>query len=124
MLQNYIIGHLDDAIVGGLTRDLMTKWDDNDDNRFSAKKFPPTKKFHDKGIDKTKNRYIRYEDIAKLPRLQHATAEIEHHIGNVTVDSVWLIKKTNSNDRFQNWHQDMKHTITMTVIVNVGVVMM
>jgi hypothetical protein len=100
-LQNYIIGHLNDAIVGGLTRDLMTKWDDNNDNGFSAKKFSPTKKFLDKGIDKTKNRYSRYEDIAELPRLQRVMAEIKHQIGNITVDSVWLIKKTNPTTDFK-----------------------
>ncbi len=80
-LQNYNMGHLDDAIVGELTRDLMTKWDDNNDNGFLAMKFPPTKKFLDKEINKTKNRYILYEDIAKLPRLQRLMAEIEHEIG-------------------------------------------
>ena len=68
--------------------------------------------------------YVRFKDIAKLPKLQRVMTEIEDQIGHITVDSVWLIKKTNSSDRFQNWHQDMKHTITMTVIVNVGVVMM
>ncbi len=50
--------------------------------------------------------------------------QIEDQIGHITVDSVWLIKKTRVDDGFQEWHQDMKHNITMTVIVNVGVVTM
>jgi len=122
-LQKYVVGHLNEAIVSGLTRDLVSKWDDNDDHGFSVKKFPPTKEFLGKGIDKTKNRYIRFKDIAKLPRLQRVTTEIEDRIGNITVDSVWLIKKMRTDDGFQEWHQDMKHNITTTVIVNVGVVM-
>jgi hypothetical protein len=50
------------------------------------------------------------------------TTEIEERLGNITVDSVWLIKKTKGDDGFQQWHQDLKHSITTTVIVNVGVV--
>ena len=114
-LQKYVVGHLNEAIVSGLTRDLVSKWDDNDDHGFSVKKFPPTKEFLGKGIDKTKNRYIRFKDIAKLPRLQRVTTEIEDRIGNITVDSVWLIKKMRTDDGFQEWHQDMKHNITTTL---------
>jgi hypothetical protein len=33
-----------------------------------------------------------------------------------------LIKKTIADDGFQEWHQDMKHRITKTIVVNVGVV--
>ena len=122
ILQNYIVGRLDEEVVSGLTRDLVTKWDDNDKHGYSVKKFPPTNKFLGKGIDKTKNRYIRFKDIAKLPRLHRVTTEIEDRIGHITVDSVWLIKKTRADDGFQEWHQDMKHNITTTVIINVGVV--
>jgi hypothetical protein len=35
---------------------------------------------------------------------------------------VWLIKKTIADDGFQEWHQDFKHKITKTIVVNVGVV--
>jgi hypothetical protein len=99
-LQNYIVRHLNETIVSGLTRDLVTKWDDNDDHRFLVKKFPLMKKFlgKGKGIDKTKNRYVRFKDIAKLPSLQRVTAEIKDQIGHITVDSVWLIKKTRADN--------------------------
>jgi hypothetical protein len=35
---------------------------------------------------------------------------------------VWLIKKTIADDGFQEWHQDFKHKITKTIVVNVGIV--
>ena len=35
---------------------------------------------------------------------------------------MWLIKKTQADDGFQEWHQDFKHKITKTIVVNVGVV--
>jgi hypothetical protein len=92
-LDNYIVGHIDESVVSGLTSDLVSKWDDNDDHGYSADKYPPSKKFQQQPIDNSKNRHIRYEQIAKLPRLQRVTTEIEQKLGNITVDSVWLIKK-------------------------------
>ena len=121
-LDNYIVGHVDESVFRGLTRDLVSKWDDNDDHGYSADKYPPSKKFQQQPIDKSKNRHIRYEQIAKLPQLQRLTTEIEQKLGNITVDSVWLIKKQKDDDGFQHWHQDMKHRISTTVVVNVGVV--
>ena len=121
-LDNYIVGHVDESVFRGLTRDLVSKWDDNDDHGYSADKYPPSKKFQQQPIDKSKNRHIRYEQIAKLPQLQRLTTEIEQKVGKITVDSVWLIKKQKEDDGFQHWHQDMKHRISTTVVVNVGVV--
>jgi hypothetical protein len=121
-LDNYIVGHVDESVFRGLTRDLVSKWDDNDDHGYSADKYPPSKKFQQQPIDKSKNRHIRYEQIAKLPQLQRLTTEIEQKLGNITVDSVWLIKKQKEDNGFQHWHQDMKHRISTTVVVNVGVV--
>jgi hypothetical protein len=44
----------------------------------------------------------------------------EDKFKDITVDSVWLIKKTKQDDGFQEWHQDMKIKITTTIVVNVG----
>jgi hypothetical protein len=121
-LEKYVIGKLNEDMVSELTHDLVTKWDDNDDRGYSVEKYPPSKKFQEQPIDKCKNRHIQYEQIAKLPKLQRVTTEIEAQLKNLTVDSVWLIKKTKGDDGFQHWHQDLNHSITTTVIVNVGVV--
>ncbi len=50
-----------------------------------------------------------------------STSAIEEEVGDITVDSVWLIKKTIADDGFQEWHQDFKHKITKTIVGNVGV---
>jgi hypothetical protein len=39
-LDNYIVGHLDESVFSGLTRDLVSKWDDNDNHGYSADKYP------------------------------------------------------------------------------------
>jgi hypothetical protein len=79
------------------------------------------KKFLGK-IDQEKNRHILHDQIHKVPKIQQLVLAIEEEVGNITVNSVWLIKKTIANDGFQEWHQDMKHKITKTIVVNVGIV--
>ncbi len=48
---------------------------------------------------------------------------IEEEIRNITFNSVWLIKKSKEDDGLQEWHQDMKHRITTTAVVTVGIVL-
>ncbi len=97
--------------------DLYVNWDD----QYSATKFPPAKKFFG-DIDRDKNHHILSDQIQKLPRIQRLVIAIEEEVGDITVDSVWLIKKTLGDDGFQEWHQDFKHKITKTIVVNIGVV--
>ena len=97
--------------------DLYVNWDEE----YSATKFPPAKKFFGE-IDRDKNRHILSDQIHKVPKIQRLDLAIEEEVGDITVDSVWLIKKTISDDGFQEWHQDFKHKITRTIVVNVGVV--
>jgi hypothetical protein len=97
--------------------DIYVNWDEE----YSATKFPPAKKFLG-DIDRAKNCHILSDQIHKLPRIQRLVLAIEEEVGDITVDSVWLIKKTIGDDGFQEWHQDFKHKITKTIVVNVGVV--
>ena len=110
-------GKLDASLVNTLMTDLYM----NRDKEYSATNFPPAKKFFGK-IDRDKNRHILKDQIHKVPKIQHLDIAIEEQVGNITVDSVWLIKKTIANDGFQEWHQDFKHKITKTIVVNVSCV--
>ena len=100
-----------------LVHDLLRHWDD----KYSAEQFPPSSKFQDKLIDRSKNRHIRSNQIHLLPMIQQLCIAFEELIGGITVDSVWLLKKSKDDDGFQGWHQDMPHKITTTIVVNVGV---
>ena len=100
-----------------LVHDLLHHWDD----KFSVDKFPPSSKFQDRKIDKSKNRHILSHHIHLLPMIQQLCLAFEEIIGGITVDSVWLLKKLKGDDGFQGWHQDLPHKITTTIVVNVGV---
>jgi len=100
-----------------LVNDLLHHWDDT----YSAERFPPSSKFQDIKIDKAKNRHILSHHIHLLPMIQQLCLAFEEIVGGITVDSVWVMMKTNEDDGFQGWHQDLPHKISTTIVVNVGV---
>jgi hypothetical protein len=116
-MKTHIQGKLDASFVNTLMTDLYLNWDED----YSVTKFPPAKKFVGE-IDKAKNCHILRDQIPHVPKIHRLVLAIEDKVSNITVDSVWLIKKTITNDGFQEWHQDFKHKITKTIVVNVGVV--
>ncbi len=103
------------SALNGLVEDLFLEWD----HKYSADQFPPASKFLGR-VDKAKNRHIRKHQIHLLPKIERLVLSIEEKFKDITVDSVWLIKKTKQDDGFQEWHQDMKTKITTTIVVNVG----
>ena len=100
-----------------LTDNLLHHWDDT----YWAEKFPPPLKFQGIKIDKAKNRHILKCYIHSLPKIEQFVNAFEQIVGGITVNSVWLLKKSKEDDDFQKWHQDMKFRITTTIVVNVGV---
>jgi hypothetical protein len=115
-MTSHVQGRIDPSVLNGLTQDLFLHWD----TTYSSEKFPPASKFFGR-IDKEKNRHIRHDQIHKVPQIQQLVLAIEEVVDeDITVDSVWLIKKTKEDDGFQEWHQDMKHRVTKTIVVNVG----
>ncbi len=103
------------STLNGLDDELFLEWDD----KYSADQFPPASKFLGR-VDKAKNRHILKHQIHLLPKIERLVLSFEEMFNDITVDSVWLIKKTKQDDGFQEWHQDMKTKITRTIVVNVG----
>jgi hypothetical protein len=103
------------STLNGLGEDLYLEWD----GKYSADQFPPASKFLGP-VDKAKNRHILNHQIHLLPKIERLVLSFQEKFNDITVDSVWLIKKTKQDDGFQEWHQDMKTKITRTIVVNVG----
>lgn len=100
-----------------LSDDLLHHWDDT----YSADIFPPPKNFLGK-IDKSKNRSIPQNLFYLVPKIEQLVYAFEEIVGGITVERVWVLQKSNDDDGFQGWHQDMKNRISTTIVVNVGVV--
>ncbi len=73
-------------------------------------------------MDKDKNRHIHSDKFDDVPRIRELVHIFEAKFEHLCVDSVWLLKKTSSNDGFQGWHRDfaLGQKITTTIVVNVG----
>jgi hypothetical protein len=112
-MSTYSHGQL--STLNGLGEDLFLEWD----HKYSADKFPPASNFLGR-VDKAKNRHFLKHQIHLLPKIERLVLSFEEKFKDITVDSVWLIKKTKQDDGFQEWHQDMKTKITRTIVVNVG----
>jgi len=87
-MKQHTQGTLDAPFLHTLMTDIYVNWDEE----YSATKFPPAKKFLG-DIDRAKNRHILSDQIHKLPRIQRLVLAIEEEVGDIIVNSVWLIKK-------------------------------
>ena len=90
------------------------------DDKYLEELFLPAKKIQGK-IARAKNHHILKTQIHLVPKIEQLIYAFEEIVGGITVDSVWLLKKSKDDDGFQGWHQDMKHKISMTIVVIVGV---
>jgi len=117
-MDSYITGEIDRTSLDALTQDLVRNWD----RTYSVKLFPPCLGFNGEIVDRDKNRHIHSEKFKDLPRIDELVGIFEEKFNQLRVDSVWLLKKTRSNDGFQTWHKDFElgSKITATIVVNIG----
>jgi len=116
---NYFIkGRIDTTSLDRLTNDLVANWN----TTYSEKLFPTCSLFDGEPVDKDKNRQIHSNQFDNVPRIRDLVHIFENKFEHLRVDSVWLLKKTSSNDGFQGWHRDfaLGQKITTTIVVNVG----
>ena len=113
-------GRVDRTSLDRLTKDIVDNWN----TTYSEKLFPTCSLFDGEAVDKDKNRHIYSDKFDNVPRIRELVQIFEEQFEHLRVDSVWLLKKKNSNDGFQGWHRDfaLGQKITMTIVVNVGCV--
>jgi hypothetical protein len=46
----------------------------------------------------------------KVPKIERLVSDLEDELSDVTIDSVWLVKKTKKDVAIKQWHLGMKHT--------------
>ncbi len=100
-----------------MTLDLLFHWED----KYGEDKFPPAAK-HSGKVEKSKNRHILHHQMKKVPKIEKLVKELEDELSDVTIDSVWLVKKTKKDVGIKVWHLGMKHTNTIekTIVMNLG----
>ncbi len=106
--------------MSSVSNDIKENWD----STYSSSKFPPSKAFDREVIDRGRNRHLRDESFREIAGRNALIMEFETTNRQLTVRSVWIIKKTKENAGFQGWHRDFylqTSGIIATIVINVGV---
>jgi hypothetical protein len=82
----------------------------------------PCKFFSGGPVDRTSNRQNYKKHFNQVPLLKNLVDTFESMLPYLSVDLVWLLRKSKEVDGFQGWHKDfhMGGRIFKTIVVNVG----
>ena len=80
------------------------------------------KKFSGGPVDRASNRQIYKKHFHEVPLLKNLVDTFEIMLPYLSVDLVWLLRKSKEGDGFQGWHKDffLGGHITKTIVVNLG----
>ena len=104
-----------------LSEDVLLRWDVN----YPISEFPPCKSFGGVRIKTESNRQIHKSKFARVPHLARLVKAFKDKYNSLSIDQVWLIRKSHSEVGFQRWHQDLpklegERAIVKSIVVNIG----
>jgi hypothetical protein len=107
-----------------LSKDVLEDWESS----YPIATFPPCKYFGGLKINQESNRPIHRSQFASIPYIATLVEYFEAMDKTLSVDQVWLIRKSESEEGFQRWHQDLtklkgERSIVKTIVVNIGEMM-
>jgi hypothetical protein len=73
-------------------------------------------------VDRESNRQIYKKHFYQVSLLKNLVDTFETMLPYLSVDMVWLLRKSKEGDGFQGWHKDLYlgGRITKTIVINVG----
>lgn len=103
-----------------LSKDILENWTNEKYQRID---FKPPKKFDGQYIDSSQHRHVFRTQFSLLKQLDAFVRYVEDLHTHITVDSIWIMAKSKTNNGFQRWHKDFElgTKITTTIVINVGV---
>ena len=104
-----------------LSEDVLLRWDVN----YPISEFAPCKSFGGVWINTESNRQIHKSKFARVPYIARLVKAFEEKYHSLSIDQVWLIRKSHSELGFQRWHQDLpklegERAIVKSIVVNIG----
>ncbi len=85
-----------------LRDDLIDSWE----TLYSHTNYRPCKKFTGSPIDRASNRQIYKKHFHEVPLLKNLVDTFEIMFPYLSVDLVWLLRKSKEGNGFQGWHKD------------------
>jgi hypothetical protein len=95
-------GHLDKSTLLALRDDVINNWDTN----YSNANFQPCRKFSGGAIDITSNRQIFKKNFSQVSLIKNLVDTFETMFHYLSIDLLWLLRKSKEGDGFQGWHKD------------------
>ncbi len=111
-MTSHLLSNFDPTKLHSLIVDLLYHQED----KYGEDEFPPAAKLYGK-VDKLKNRHILRHQMKKVPMIEKLVSDLEDRLTDVTIDSVWLVKKTKKDVPNKVWHTN---TIGKTIVMNLG----
>jgi hypothetical protein len=104
-----------------LCKDVLLRWDVS----YPLSEFPPCKSFGGVRINTESKRQIHRSKFGRVPHLARLVRAFEEKYNSLSIDQVWLICKSQSEEGFQRWHQDIpklegERATVKTIVVNIG----
>ena len=106
-MSNFNPKKLDSLIV-----DLLYNWED----KYGEDKFPPAATHYGK-VDTSNNRHILRHQMKKVPMIEKLVTDLEEKYTDLTIHSVWLVKKTKKDKATKVWHMNK---LGKTIVMNLG----
>ncbi len=85
-----------------LRDDLIHNWETLD----SHTNYRPCKKFFGGTVNRASNRQIYKKHFHEVPLLKNLVDTFESMLPYLSVNLVWLLRKSKEGDGFQGWHKD------------------
>jgi hypothetical protein len=111
-------GCLDESTLSELRDDLINNWE----VLYSNPGYQPCKKISGVPVDRASNMQIYKKHFNQVPLLKNLVDTFETMLPYLSVNLVWLLRKSKEGDGFQGWHKDLYlgGRITKTIFINVG----
>jgi hypothetical protein len=95
-------GRLDKSTLLSLRDDLINNWYIT----YSITNFCPCKKNSGGAVDRPSNRQINKKSFTRVSLLKNLVDTFETMFPHLSVDLVWLLRKSKEGDGLQGWHKD------------------
>ncbi len=87
--------------LSSLSNDVLLNWDVS----YPLSKFPPCKSFGGIRINPQSNRQIHRSQFELVPHIARLVNNFEAKEKTLSIDQVWLVRKSASEEGFQRWHK-------------------
>ncbi len=110
------------SILSSIRNEIQETWD----STYMNAKYSPGLWFQGKVVNKKKTRKIQHEHFPKLPHVQQLIKIFQNLHNDMWVTDVWLLKKKDKGDGFEEFHYDYKNSgggsnyVSFTVNVSLG----